>query len=124
MRYYFALVGVACFAATAWLLVRRLSVAFRGSRTTGRIVGFVSGEDEGSVYYQPKVEFYDEQGRQHTFTAGAGGTRQAPPIGTEVPVCYDPQSPLIAYIVSFLHLWAAPIAFAVLGVGALLAYRG
>jgi Protein of unknown function (DUF3592) len=124
MRYYFAIVGVACLAAAAWLLARRLSVAFGGKRTSGRIIGYASGEDDGSVYYQPKVEFHDEQGRTYTFVAAAGGTRQTPPIGTEVPVRYDPRSPGTAYIVSFLHMWAAPIAFAALGIGALLAYRG
>jgi Protein of unknown function (DUF3592) len=124
MRYYFALVGVVCLIASAWLFVRRLHVAFGGKRATGKVVGFVSGEDDGSVFYQPRVEFRDQLGNTHTFVAGSGGTRQEPPIGSELPVRYNPNAPETAYVVSFLHMWAAPIAFAVLGVGALLAYRG
>lgn len=123
MRYYFLLVGVACLATAAWLFARRLSVSFAGARAVGKVVGFVSGEDDGSIYYQPKIEFHDDKGRVYTFVAGSGSTRRGPPIGTEVPVRYDPYSPGTAYVVSFLHMWAAPLAFVVLGLGALLAYR-
>jgi hypothetical protein len=124
MRFYFALVGIACIIASVRLLVRRLGVALTGVRTTGVVVGFVPSEDDGTVTYSPKVEYHDDHGRKHTFSSGAGGTQQKPPIGSQVMVRYAPEAPDRAYIDSFLHMWAAPIAFFALGIGALLAYLG
>jgi Protein of unknown function (DUF3592) len=124
MRFYFALVGIACLIASVFLLVRRLGVMLAGARATGVVVGFVTSEDDGTVTYSPKVEYPDDQGRKHTFSSGAGGTQRKPPIGSEVMVRYAPDAPDRAYIVSFLHMWAAPIAFFVLGVGAMLTYLG
>ena len=124
MRFYFALVGIACLIAAAFLFVRRFGVALGGTRATGVVVDFVPSEDDGTVTYSPKVEFHDDQGRKHTFSSGAGGTQKKPPIGSEVMVRYASEAPDRAYIVSFLHMWAAPVAYLVLGVGALLAYLG
>jgi hypothetical protein len=68
------------------------------------------------------VTFADLEGRTHQFTSPAGGTRKHPPIGAEVKVRYQRANPSTAYIASFLHMWAAPIALALLGGAALAAY--
>ncbi len=121
MRAYFALVGFACWAGALILAARRLSVAISGVRTTGRIVAFETREDDGSVCYLPVVTFTDGEGRSHRFTSVAGRAQRIPPVDSEVVVRYLPGQPSTVFIESFLHMWAAPLALAILGAGALLA---
>ncbi len=120
MRVYFALVGIGCLIAAVWLMVRRLGVVWRGRVAVGRVVAFESRTDEDSVSYLPVVAFVDEHGSQRRFTSVAGGSRR-PAIGSAVTVRYLRDDSHTAYISSFLHMWAAPLAFAILGVVALLA---
>lgn len=122
MRLYFAFFAAVLIAGALWLLLRRLSVAASGRNTTGTIVAFESREDDGSLHYLPVVTFTDHRGNSHRFTSVAGSSEQRPPLGSSVTVRYLPQSPERAFIVSFLHMWAAPLGMFALGLGALLAY--
>jgi hypothetical protein len=122
MRLYFAFFAAVLIGGALWLLLRRVSVASSGRNTTGTIVAFESREDDGSVHYLPVVTFTDHRGNSHRFTSVAGSSEQSPPLGSSVAVRYLPQSPEQAFIVSFLHMWAAPLGMFVLGLGALLAY--
>jgi Protein of unknown function (DUF3592) len=122
LRTYFAIVGVACIAGALWLCARRLSLLISGISTVGRIEAFETREDEGSLFYLPVVSFTDTLGRAHRFTAVAGRSTQTPRIGTLVRVRYLRENPDTAFIMSFLHMWAAPLGLTVLGVGALWAY--
>lgn len=45
-----------------------------------------------------------------------------PPIGSVVNLRYLPEAPEQAFIVSFLHMWAAPVGLLALGLGALLGW--
>jgi hypothetical protein len=121
VRAYFALVGLACWAGAIILAARRVSVAVSGVRATGRIVAFETREDDGSVCYLPVVTFTDQEGRSHRFTSVAGRAQPKPPVHSEVVVRYLPGRPSAVFIESFLHMWAAPVALAILGAGALLA---
>ena len=122
MRYYFALLGSILLVGAGWLLVRRLSLAWHGMAATGRVVAFEQREIDGSVSYLPIVSFTDDRGRAHRFTSVAGRSDPVPPVGTTVTVRYDPSDPGHALISSFLHMWAAPVGLAVLGVGSLVAF--
>ncbi|MBC7802728.1 MAG: DUF3592 domain-containing protein [Candidatus Parcubacteria bacterium] len=122
LRTYFAVVGVACIAGALWLGSRRLQLLFSGSTTVGRIEAFEAREDDGSLFYLPIVSFTDKLGRAHRFTAVAGRSTQTPRIGSAVTVRYLRADPDTAFIMSFLHMWAAPLGLAVLGAGALWAY--
>ena len=51
------------------------------------------------------------------------GLGRTPVVGATVRVRYLPSNPTVAYIQSFLHMWAAPVACALLGIGALAALR-
>jgi hypothetical protein len=84
-------------------------------------VAFERREDEDSVYFLPVVEFADSQGAAHRFTAVAGHTERRPAVGSPIAVRYLPSSPEVAFIPSFLHMWAAPLGLFVLGIGSLLA---
>ena len=121
MRYYFAFVGATLLAGALWLFVRRVSLARRGVSATGRIEGFEERNIDDSVCYLPVVSFTDREGRAHRFTSVAGRSGPTPPVGTAVMVRYDPSNPGFALISSFLHMWAAPLAMAVLGFFSLLA---
>jgi hypothetical protein len=122
MRLYFAFCAAVLIASALWLLLRRLSVAASGRNATGTIVAFETREDDGSLHYLLVVTFTDHRGSSHRFTSVAGSSKQLPPLGSSVTVRYLPQSPERAFIVSFLHMWAAPLGMFVLGLGALLAY--
>lgn len=113
---------IACIACALWLCARRLSLLLSGISTVGRIEAFEAREDEGSLFYLPVVSFTDNLGRAHRFTAVAGSSTRTPRIGSVVTVRYLRGDPGTAFIMSFLHMWAAPLSLAVLGAGALWAY--
>lgn len=122
MRYYFAVVGAIFIAGALWLFVRRVGLAGSGVSTTGRIEGFEVRDIDDSISYLPVVSFTDHAGRAHRFTSVAGRSGPMPPVGTAVKVRYDRSNPSFALISSFLHMWAAPLALAVLGFSSLLAF--
>jgi hypothetical protein len=122
VRTYFGLVSVMFFAGAFWLVARGWLLVANGITVRGRVVTHEKRSAEDSGYYVPVVMFIDRHGSQHRFTATAGWPRPRPAVGTAVTVRYLPQSPDRAVIVSFLHMWAAPLAMLVLGAGALLGY--
>jgi hypothetical protein len=103
----------------AVLFVRRLSTLLRGASAQGRVQGHEVRTIDEEVAYLPIVEFIDSRGHLYRFTSVAGGSTRTPVVGATVRVRYLPSNPTVAYIQSFLHMWAAPLACAVLGVGAL-----
>ena len=115
MRIYLALVAAACIVGAVWLAVRRWSVLVDGVDATGRVEGFEERESEGTVCYLPIVSFTDRHGRARRFTSVAGRETPSPPVGSRVTVRYLRDDPGRAYIASFLHMWAAPVGFAVMG---------
>ena len=122
MKAYFAFIGAACHALAVYLLSRRLRAQLHGDVTTGRVVGHASSTDEGAVSYLPIVEFADSQGVVRRFKSVAGGSSRSPAVGAAVRVRYLPDNPGVAYIQSFLNMWAAPLALVVLGTAALVAW--
>lgn len=122
MQTYLTIIGVAFLVLAGYLFLRRLSAQFRGEAAAGRVVGHEERkDDEATSSYHPIVEFTDLAGAVHRFTSVAGGSDRAPAVGAAVRVRYVPEDPGVAYVQSFLHMWAAPLACAVLGAGALVA---
>ena len=121
MRTYFAVIAVLLIAGALWLFVRRLVVAARGTTVTGQVVAHETRESDGSLCYLPVVTFVDHRGTAHRFTSVAGRARPHPPVGAGVAVRFLPENPSMAYVVSFLHMWAAPVGLLVLGAAALVA---
>ncbi len=119
METYLTVVGIAFLILAAVLLVRRLSALMRGASALGSVQGHEMRRLEEEVYYHPVVEFTDGAGHRQRFTSVAGRSRKTPVVGTTVRVRYLPDDPTVAYIQSFLHMWAAPLVCAVLGVAAL-----
>lgn len=121
MTIYLTLVGGTCLAAAAVLLALRLRVRFFGATATGCVVGHEARIFDDSTAHHPVVMFIDAEGKERRFTSVAGGGWPRPAPGAAVQVRYLPVDPGRAYIDSFLHMWAAPLAFAVLGIAGLLA---
>ncbi|MBC5783149.1 DUF3592 domain-containing protein [Ramlibacter sp. USB13] len=122
MKTYFGLLAILFLVGGAWLLVRRLAVAWRGVPAVGQVVAFEERRAEQQVHYLPVVSFRDQRGLAHCFTSPAGSADREPAIGSIVPVRYLPDAPEQVFIVSSLHMWAAPAGFFVLGLGSLLAW--
>lgn len=119
MKVYLSFIGLALLALAAYLFARRLSTLLHGRVAVGRVVGHESRKDDESICYLPIVEFTDARGTTRRFTSVAGGSTQSPAVGASVRVVYRTENPKVAYVQSFLHMWAAPLACAVLGAGAL-----
>lgn len=115
IRIYFVVVGLLSLAGAAYLLARRIHVWGWGSTAAGVVVAHQVRQSEDSVFHLPVVSFMDDAGHEHRFTSVAGSTARRPQVGTRVTVRYLPSNPNQAYIDTFLHLWAAPLALVVLG---------
>ena len=100
----------ACFAVslligagvTAW---RSFALVRAGFRTTGHIVGWEKDEDS----YFPRVEYKLPDGSITSFRSETGWGWRVRPLGSKVPVVYDPANPSIAEIDRFNYHWLAPI---------------
>jgi hypothetical protein len=119
VKAYLTVIGIAFLVLAAVLFLRRLSAALRGASAVGHVRGHEERKIEDGVSYLPIVEFADSAGNVHRFTSVAGRSTRTPALGSMVRVRYLPGDPQVAYIQSFLHMWAAPLAFAVLGAAAL-----
>jgi Protein of unknown function (DUF3592) len=118
LKLYFLLMGFSLLALGFVLFYRRFVAWKKGATAVGRVVGHQLRTMDDSTIYLPIIVFFDQQGKEFRFTSVAGGSVQNPKIGTEVRVCYLRSNPEIAYINSFLHMWAAPVACAILGLAA------
>jgi hypothetical protein len=119
MKTYIIFGGALCLVTAVWLLIRRLRVLIVGCLTEGHVVSHETRESEDSLFFLPVVSFIDTQGREHRFTSVAGRSMRSPNIGDRVPVRYLESTPKLAYIGTLLHMWAAPVGFAVLGAAGL-----
>lgn len=115
LQTYFLVVGIILLLLAGFLFYRRLSATLNGISVIGQVVGHEVRTMDDSTSYLPIVEFKDTKGTLHRFTSVAGGTQQQPKIGTELTVRYFRSDPKVVYIQSFLHMWAAPVAFVLLG---------
>ncbi|HEU5297142.1 MAG TPA: DUF3592 domain-containing protein [Burkholderiaceae bacterium] len=122
MRLYLGAMSVLFLAGALWLFVRRWLIAANGINVEGRVIAHEIRSSDDSTFYLPVVVFTDRQGAEHRFTAVAGGAEPRPSVGATVTVRYLPHHPNRAVIVSFLHMWAAPLAMLALGAGALVGY--
>lgn len=88
---------------------------FFGSIAVGNVVAHEMRQSDDTKSYLPVIAFTDLKSRRHQFTSPAGASSQNPSERAEVQVRYLPSNPKLAYIESFLHMWAGPLALAILG---------
>ena len=118
---YFVALGMALLAC--WLAYRRVVAVLSGDSVEGVVTAHERREMDDSVGYHPTVCFVDHTGTERKFTSNSGSSQPKPKIGTRVRVVYLRTNPSVAFIASFFHMWAAPIAFALLAFAALLGAR-
>ena len=121
MKTYLTLIGVILCSVGIGLAYRRVYTIFAGISVTGTVIDHETSMMDDSTAYLPTIKFVDKEGNEHIFTSRAGGTNPKPSVGDLVSVKYLPSNPKIAYINSFLHLWAGPLACIFLGLCALYA---
>ncbi len=121
MKTYLTIIGIILCSLGFGLAYRRFYTFLAGMSVIGTVVGYETSIMDDSTAYLPTIKFVDKVGNEHTFTSRAGGINPKPCVGDLVPVKYLPSNPKIAYINSFLHLWAAPLACIFLGICALYA---
>jgi hypothetical protein len=121
LKTYLAVIGVILCTLGIGLVCSRVYTFFAGVSVTGTVIDHETTTIDDSIAYLPTIKFIDKEGYEHTFTSRAGGAAPKPNVGDLVPVKYLPSNPKIAYINSFLHLWAGPIACIFLGLCALYA---
>lgn len=95
--------------ATAW---RSAILVRAGARTTGTIVGWEQDEDS----YFPRVEYRLPDGSLQSFRSESGWGWRLRPIGSQVPVIYDPENASSAEIDRFAYHWLAPAGIALFAV--------
>ena len=122
MTTYFVVIGAMCLIGSLALMVLRLQVLIYGMQCEGEVVAYQVWESDDTHFYLPVISFYDHNGREWRFTSVAGSTRRYPKIGARMVIRYLASKPERAYIGTFLHMWAAPLGIAVLGVAGLVAY--
>jgi len=117
---YLLLLLSVCFAALAAVLVwHRLGAVLSGGVAEGVVVEHDRREIDDSIGFYPVVSFLDHDGKHQRFTSRAGWNTRRPAVGSTVRVRYLRSNPKVAYIQSFLHLWAAPVALVALAAAAL-----
>lgn len=99
-----------------WTLSGTLRAVVGGSDAIGTVVGHNTNIDSDGDTYQPIISFRPTEGPQVTFTELVARSG-IDPVGSEVPVLYDPDNPTDARLNSFANLWVIPLAF--LGFGSL-----
>jgi hypothetical protein len=105
----------------AWLTWRRVAVLLSGGTAEGMVTEHERREIDESVGFHPVVTFVDHNGLRRHFTSSAGWSTPSPKVGAKVRVRYLRSDPDLAYIQSFLHIWAGPVALAAFVVAALVA---
>ena len=115
LKIYLAVMGAAGVITALVLLYRRIEVLLFGVLVEGTVVGHATRDSDDAVFYHPTVSFIDSKGKEQRFSSVAGSGGRRPAIGRKVPVRYLEGDPPRAYISSFLHMWAAPLALALLG---------
>jgi hypothetical protein len=115
MKMYFFIVGSLIALVGFYLLYRRIYLLLHGQSTLGTVMSYEVRSLDDSQSFHPIIRFNLEDGQEYTFTSVAALSTKQYPEGQEVPIRYLSSRPQEAFISSFLHFWAAPVACLVLG---------
>jgi len=116
-HYFFGIIGCILLIAACWLFARRSALLLKGVTAVGTIESFRKSELDGSVHFLPVIIFQDQEGKTYRFTATTGYGANKPAEGLRVRVRYSRENPGHAVIISFLHLWVAPLVLIAFGAG-------
>lgn len=110
IQYFFVIVAFGFAVLAIWLTYRRVVVLRSGGVAEGKNAEHERREIDESVGYHAAVYFVDHIGKGRHFTSNAGWSSPKPSVGAKIRVVYLRSDPELAYIQSFFHLWAGPVA--------------
>ena len=108
--------GIGCLLLAAWLAWNTLTFAREAVQVTGEVVSYFESRDDGEVKYRPRVRFRTDDGSIYTVSGQLSSGTQRFPIGTQVPMLYQPPKPGEARIATFTDNWLGACIAALVGV--------
>ena len=119
--------GLVCLLLGGYLAWQSTSFASTAVATTGTVVSYFEHEVDGEVRHRPRVRYTTMDGDINTVAGQMDYTSQRIPVGTEVPVQYQPAEPMKIRIATFFDNWLGATIAAGVGlvsmVGGLLVRR-
>jgi hypothetical protein len=73
--------------------------------TTGKVVSYFEHDEDGKKRYRPRVRFVAQDGGIYSVPGQMDYTSQRIPVGSEVPVQYQPADPNKIRIATFFDNW-------------------
>lgn len=106
--------GLVCLLLGGYLAWQTVTFASTAVETTGTVVSYFEHEVEGSTRHRPRVRFQTANGDIYTVAGQMEYTSQRIPVGTQVPVQYQPAEPMKIRLATFFDNWlGATISLAV-----------
>lgn len=108
--------GLVCLLLGGYLAWQSLSFASTAVKTTGTVVSYFQHEVDGSTRHRPRVRFETTNGDIYTVAGQMDYTSARIPVGTQVPVQYQPAEPMKIRIATFFDNWLGATLAAAIGV--------
>lgn len=97
--------GLGCLLLGGYLAWQTASFASTAMATTGTVVSYFEHEEDGRTRHRPRVRFTTANGDIFTVAGQMDYTSQRIPVGTRVPIQYQPAEPMKIRIATFFDNW-------------------
>ncbi|HUQ11531.1 MAG TPA: DUF3592 domain-containing protein [Steroidobacteraceae bacterium] len=97
--------GVVCLLLGAYLAWQSMSFSQKAVATTGTVVSYFEHDVDGKKRYRPRVRFVTGDGGIYSVPGQMDYASQRIPVGTVVPVQYQPADPNKIRIATFFDNW-------------------
>lgn len=107
--------GLVCLLLGGYLVWQSADFASKAVATTGTVVSYFEHEVDGDTRYRPRVRYTTASGDINTVVGQMDYTSPRIPVGTEVPVQYQPADPMKIRIATFFDNWLGATIATVIG---------
>ena len=97
--------GVGCLLLGGYLAWQSLTFEQSAVSTTGTVVSYYEHVEDGTTRYRPRVRYLTESGDINTVVGQMDYSSQRLPVGSQVPVQYQPADPMKIRIATFFDNW-------------------
>ena len=97
--------GIGCLLLGGYLAWQSISFSSTAVSATGTVVSYFEHDVDGKKRYRPRVRYTAESGDINTVAGQMDYTSQRIPVGSEVPVQYQPADPMKIRIATFFDNW-------------------
>lgn len=112
--------GLVCLLLGGYLAWQSMSFASNAVSTTGTVVSYFEHDVDGDRRYRPRVRYTTEIGDINTVAGQMDYASQRIPVGSEVPVQYQPADPMKIRIATFFDNWLGATIAAAIGLVSML----